>query len=486
MWLCINLKRRGHFLKNFEQLLELDALGQKELLDKKEVTTAELTDFYIDRIQKYNPKLNAVVTEMFDTARERAKQQEIGNGPVAGLPFLIKDLASIKGVRLTHGSKILKDFVAPMTDDVVQRYENAGLIFLGKTNTPEFGFLPTTEPDLFGPSINPWNEKYSTGGSSGGATSAVAAGLIPFAHASDGGGSIRIPSSASGLFGLKPSRGRRPYGPYVNHFSIDHAVTRSVRDSAVLLDIIDGVGKHQLYPGYEKKTSFLESLNEKPRKLKIAVQYERDSIRFDEETRKNMEASVQLMKDLGHEVVEVMPEFDFPTLAHHFINIWLATGAVVINHIAQMAGQEPTKENVESLSYQILKFGKKLSAYDYEESRIMLEMTSQQILSFFDEFDIWMTPTLNQVPFQIGQNKEEVTNAYESMLQNMLDYNPYMPIANATGQPAMSVPTSWTNEGVPIGTHFFGRPGEESTLLQLAQQIEKEQPWFHRYKEIKL
>ncbi|GAA0309231.1 amidase [Gracilibacillus halotolerans] len=473
-------------MTSFDQLLERDALGQKELLDNKEITTIELTDFYIDRIQKYNPKLNAIVTEMFNTAREQAKKQTIGNGPVAGLPFLIKDLAGIKGVRLTHGSTILKDFVSPMSDDIVQRYEQAGLIFLGKTNTPEFGFLPTTEPDLFGPSINPWNEKYSTGGSSGGATSAVAAGLIPFAHASDGGGSIRIPASASGLFGLKPSRGRRPYGPYVNHLSIDHAVTRSVRDSAVLLDIIHGTGKHQLYPGYEKKASFLESLNERPRKLKIAVQYERESIRFDEETRKNMEKSILLMKDLGHEVVEIMPEFDFSNLAHHFINIWLATGAVVINHLAQLSGQEPNSENVESLSYQILQFGKKLSAYDYEESRVMLERTSQQILSFFDDFDIWMTPTLNQVPFKIGQNNEEVTNPYESMLNNMVDYNPYMPIANATGQPAMSVPTSWTNEGVPIGTHFFGRPGEESTLLQLAQQIENEQPWFHRYKDIEL
>ena len=478
--------KEWNLLTSFNHLLDKDALGQKELLDNKEITPTELTDFYINRIQKHNPKLNAVVTEMFDFAREQAKKQVIGKGPVAGLPFLIKDLAGVKGVKLTHGSTILKDFVAPMSDEVVQRYEQAGLIFLGKTNTPEFGFLPTTEPDLFGPSINPWNEKYSTGGSSGGATSAVAAGLIPFAHASDGGGSIRIPSSASGLFGLKPSRGRRPYSPYVNHLSIDHAVTRSVRDSAALLDIIHGSGKHQLYPGYEKKGSFLESLNEKPRKLKIAVQYERDSINFDEETRKNMESSIQLMKDLGHDVVETMPEFDFPTLAHHFINIWLATGAVVINHIAQMSGQEPTEDNIESLSYQILKFGKKLSAYDYEESRVMLEMTSQQILSFYDDVDIWMTPTLNQVPFQIGQNKEEVTNAYESMLQNMLDYNPYMPIANATGQPAMSVPTSWTKEGVPIGTHFFGRPGEENTLLQLAQQIEKEQPWFYRYKDIHL
>ncbi|UOQ84093.1 amidase [Gracilibacillus salinarum] len=465
---------------NTNEILDLDALGQKGLLDRKQISPLELTDFYINRIQAHNPSLNAVVTETFEQARKNAKDIDHTDSAVAGLPFLIKDLNAVKGVRFTHGSRLLKDFVAPGDDEYTKRYQRAGLISLGKTNTPEFGLLPTTEPELFGPAKNPWDHSLSPGGSSGGSAAAIAAGLIPFAHANDGGGSIRIPASACGLFGLKPSRGRLPYSPYVNHLAINHALTRSVRDSAALLDVIKGGDKQSLYPTYSNHASFLESIKQPPRKLKIAVGYQTEGLSFDEATKQNIENTTQLLKELGHEVHHVMPELDYSRLTHHFINIWLATGSVTIQHLANMVQQEPTQTNLEPLSYQILQFGQQLTAFEYEESRVILQMEAQKLLSFFDTYDIWMTPTLNQLPVQLGALSQEGT-AYQIMLKNMTDYNPYMPLANATGQPAMSVPTNFTKKEIPIGTHFLGRPGEEATLLQLATQLEKENPWFHRY-----
>ncbi|SER33450.1 amidase [Gracilibacillus ureilyticus] len=465
-------------------LLELDATGQKQLLDQKLITSLELVDFYIDRIEKLNPKLNAVIHQMFDNARDMAKNIPLHASPVAGLPFLIKDLNPVKGEPSTSGSVMLKDFIAPANDYIVNRWKEAGLIFLGKTNTPEMGFLPTTEPVLFGPTKNPWDLDRSPGGSSGGAAAAVAAGLIPFAHASDGGGSIRIPASACGLFGFKPSRGRLPYSPYVNHFSVNHALTRSVRDSAILLDILNGCEHPQIYPAFDKQTNFFSSLKKTSQKLRIAVGYETNAmVKYDKATRDNFTRTVQLMKDLGHDVVDISPSFDHEAMAHHFINIWMATGSVVIKHLGQMAGKEPTPPNVEKLTYEMLKYGEKLSALEYEESRVFLQREAQKIMEFFCEFDVWMTPTMNQLPLKIGEREGLELSGYEGMMQNMLDYNPLMPIANATGQPAMSVPAHWTEAGLPVGIHFFGQLGKDASMLQLAHQIENAQPWFHHYKQ---
>lgn len=466
------------------QIHLLDGLAQKKLLDTKQFTPLELTNYYIDRIKKYNPSLNAIVHTMFEEARAEAVKVNLSQSTVAGLPFLIKSLNAVRNQPYTNSSLLQKGIIATSSDSLVDKYEQAGLTIVGISNSPEFGLLPTTEPKLYGATKNPWQMDYSPGGSSGGAAAAVAAGLVPFAHASDGGGSIRIPASACGLFGLKPSRGLLPYSPYINHYSISHALTRSVRDSAALLDIIVNKQNNQLYPIHKTDETFLSQLQHKPKKLRIGVKYDHPSLRFDEETITNYKQTVLLLERLGHEVIEVMPSIDMEQLASHFIHIWMATSAVAIKHSGQLAQQSITKSNVEELTYDILTFAEHLSAVDYENSRVYVHKAAQQFLQFFTDIDIWMTPTLNQLPKKIGATEAYNGDPYETMLRNMLDYNPYMPIANATGQPAMSIPTSFASNGLPIGTHFFGKQGEDGILLQLARQIEEAQPWNTYYTTI--
>ncbi len=468
-------------MKNFENIQGYDALGQKKLLDDGQVTPLELTEYYIKQMNEKNPELNAVVHTMFEDALTKVKQNGFGEGPLSGMPFLIKDLNPIAGYKATSGSRLLEDFVPGINDETVERFRRAGLTFLGKTNTSEFGFLPTTEPELFGPTRNPWDPQLSTGGSSGGAAAAVASGMIPFAHASDGGGSIRIPASACGLFGFKPSRGQLPYSMYMNHLGVNHALTRSVRDSAALLDVLHGEGPGELYPTFQSN-GFLNATKEHPGKLRIAVTPDFDGhVSIDDETKKAFQQSVQLMKDLGHEVVEASPQFDFRSVAENFIKVWVAGGAVVIKHLGKVNGVQPSPDNLEPLSYNVYQQGSELSALEYEEARVLLQMESKKLLHFHDQYDVLLTPVLNKLPAALGSFKQTSTQA---MFTNFTDYCSFTPISNETGQPSMSMPLYWTDEGLPIGAHFTGRLGEDELLFKLAAQIEREKPWFMKYKEL--
>ncbi|KGX89574.1 amidase [Pontibacillus marinus] len=468
-------------MKNFENIQEYDALGQKKLLDDRQVTSLELTEYYINQINKKNSELNAVVHTMFDDALSKVKQNGLGEGPLSGLPFLIKDLNPIAGYKATSGSRLLEDFVPGINDETVERFRRAGLNFLGKTNTSEFGFLPTTEPELFGPTRNPWDPRLSAGGSSGGAGAAVASGMIPFAHASDGGGSIRIPASACGLFGFKPSRGQLPYSMYMNHLGVNHAITRSVRDSAALLDALHGEVPGELYPTFQSN-GFLNATKEQPGKLRIAVTPDFDGhVSIDDETKKAFQQSVQLIRDLGHEVVEASPQFDFRGVADNFINVWVAGGAVVIKHLGKVNGVQPGPDNLEPLSYNVYQQGSELSALEYEEARVLLQMESKKLLHFHDQYDILLTPVLNKLPAPLGSFKQ---TSPQAMFKNFTDYCSFTPISNVTGQPSMSMPLYWTDKGLPIGAHFTGRLGEDELLFKLASQIEREKPWFTKYKEV--
>ncbi|KGX84993.1 amidase [Pontibacillus litoralis] len=469
-----------------ERIQQVDGLGLKALLNEGELTTLDVTNFYIKQIKAKNPALNAVVHTMFDEALANAETILPTQGTLAGLPFLIKDLNDVQGQPTTHGSNLLEGYVAKDDEMLTKRYRNAGLVFLGKTNTPEFGFLATTEPTYIGPARNPWDLTRSAGGSSGGAAAAVAAGMVPFAHGSDGGGSIRIPASCCGLFGLKPSRGRGPYGMYMNDIAVNHSLTRSVRDSAALLDAMKGKGNYESYPPLAQDVLYLNEVHREPRSLKVAVAPNwNNQVSISPENEQAIEETVTLLQELGHQVTYDTPVFDFQQFAEDFITIWIASGSVIMKHLGQLTGNEPNANNVEPLSYDVWKQGEQYSALEYEEARIRMQMVAKKVLAFYDQYDIMVTPVLNGLPAKVGAFSNQ-QHAREDMLDTMTNYVSFTQIANATGQPAMSVPLHWTKEGLPVGVHFMGRLSDEQTLFQLAGQLERKRPWFHRYNAISL
>jgi len=312
-----------------DQTAWMDATAQAELVRNKEVNPIELVEAAIERIERVNPQINAVITPMFDEARATA-HSPIPDGPFTGVPFLLKDLlASYAEVRMASGSAFLADFIAPHDSELVSRYKRAGLIVLGKTNTPEYGILPTTEPKLFGPSRNPWDTTRATGGSSGGSAAAVASGMVPFAHGNDGGGSIRIPASCCGLFGLKPTRARNPLGPdFGDMFSglvAEHALTRSVRDSAALLDATSGPDVGDPYWAPPPARPFIKEVGADPGKLRIAFATSAaQGTTIHPDCVRAVNDAVSLLSDLGHEVVEASPSINGDTLVPMFMALWAA------------------------------------------------------------------------------------------------------------------------------------------------------------------
>ncbi|WP_102027613.1 amidase [Salirhabdus sp. Marseille-P4669] len=471
-------------MTGIKEFNELDGIGIKELVDRREIKAEEVVQHSISKIEQYNDELNAVVYTMFEEALKVAKEEKYASGPFSGVPTLIKELNDIKGHPSTQGSKLLKNQIASKNDVVVDRLQQSGLIFLGKTNSPEFGFLPTTEPELFGATKNPWDPSLSSGGSSGGAAAAVATGMVPLAQGSDGGGSIRIPSSYCGVFGLKPSRGRLPYSDYFNQLSTSHVLTKSVRDSALALDVLQGGGKYDTFPEITSSDSFLQALSEKPTKLRIGVAYDwNGQTVIDEETRQAVTYTASLLEALGHEVVIESPTFNFDVYTEQFINVWAGSGSVIIKHVAEMVGEKPSRDNLELLSYNLFKAGYEISALQYEEARILLQREIKKILSYFDQFDVLLTPVLNKSEIPLGTIYNQV-DPIGDMLDNMVNYVSFPAIANVSGQPSMSVPLYWTESGMPIGSMFTGRLGDEKKLLQLAAELEAVNPWQHHYKRL--
>jgi len=467
-----------------DELALLDATSQSELVQRKQVTPLELVDAAIARIEELNPSFRAVVTPMFEIARDTARGP-LPKGPFRGVPFLLKDLlASYAGVRMASGSVALKDFVPDHDSELVVRLKRAGLVILGKTNTPEFGILPTTEPRLFGPSRNPWAPMRTPGGSSGGSAVAVATGMIPMAHGNDGGGSIRIPASCCGLFGMKPTRGRNPLGPdfgdIMSGLVAEHAITRSVRDSAALLDATAGPDVGDPYFAALPTRPFLQEVGADPGRLHIAfttsaptgVPVHPDCVRAVEEAAK-------LCSELGHDVNEATPVLDGTPLVKSFMALWSVGAAEEIEGIALMTGQRQTPDQYEELTWTLAEQGRAISGASYLLAVNTLQGITRQIARFFVDYDVWLTPTLAEPPLPLGSFEPRTSNPRYG-LERALAWVPFTPICNATGQPAMSVPLAWNAEGLPIGTHFVGRFGEESTLFRLAAQLEQARPWHSR------
>jgi amidase len=461
-----------------DDLAYLDATAQAELVRKKEVQPLELVEAAIERIERLNPALNAVITPMYDLARARATGK-LPDGPFRGVPFLLKDImASYAGVRMAMGSKVLQNFVPDHDSELVKRLKSAGLIVLGKTNTPEFGILPTTEPEIFGASRNPWDIKRTTGGSSGGAAAAVAAGMVPMAHANDGGGSIRIPAACCGLFGLKPTRARNPLGPdfgdVISGLVVEHALTRSVRDSAALLDATAGpdVGDPYWAPPPERR--FLKEVGADPGKLKIAFSSRAATgVKVHADCVSAVESVAALCADLGHEVVEAALDLNGEVVAYAFTVLWSAGCGSTVKALGS------TQTQVEPLTWALKEMSDNFSAADYIHALMTLQRLSRDVARFFLDYDVLLTPTLAEPPVLLGTFDAPPDNPLQA-LERAAAFACFTPLCNMTGQPGMSLPLFWNADNLPIGTHFAGRFGDEATLFRLAAQLEEAKPWADR------
>jgi amidase len=464
---------------SFAEYSNYDGLGLAELVKKKKVKSAELVEAAIERIERHNPQLNAVVFKAYDEARAKASAKL--SGIFAGVPILLKDiLGAKKGWPTRSGSCFLPAVPSPFDATLVARFEAAGLIPLGKTNVPEFGLLPLTEPKLYGPTRNPWNMDHSPGGSSGGSAAAVAAGIVPLAHPNDGGGSIRIPASCCGLVGLKPTRARTPLGPMIGDIFgglvAEHVVSRSVRDTAAALDVTAGPEIGDPYAAPPAPGSYLAATIRKPKKLRIAFATKSfDDQAFDPECKKAIEAAAKLCGMLGHRVEEGMPQVLQGDLAN-FEPIFASGLTMVVDFIAKATGKTPAREEFEGLTWGGYQFGRTITAAQYQLCWASLQGLSRRVAQWQQPYDAWITPVLATPPMKIGTVNLEETDLMKGWAP-IINYVPFTALQNITGQPAISLPLSWSKSGLPIGVQFVGRFGEEHLLLQLAAQIEKAEPW---------
>jgi amidase len=491
----------------FAEYDHYDGLGLAELVKRGEVSARELALTAIERIEALNPQLNAVIYKLFDDGLVAATASQ-GEGPFAGVPFLLKDLLSwYAGAPVRSGSRLLDGFIAPMDSEIVRRYKRSGVVILGKTNTPEFGLTPFTEPELFGPTHNPWDLTRTSGGSSGGAAAAVAAGMVPLAGGGDGGGSIRIPASCCGLFGLKPTRGRTPTGPIEGELwegaAIEHVITRSVRDSAAMLDALTGPEAGEPYGIVPPTRPFLEEVTRDPGRLRIAFT-DRPLLgeHMDPECKAALHDAVKLLESLGHTVVEASPPIDRDAFLRAFLLMVCGQCAADLEDGAAVMGRQASPANVEITTWALALLGRSYSAGTMAHARRHLERSARAVGRWFDgnQVDVLVTPTLTTPPFPIGALQPpahelaamqvlgrlhaggvmRAAGALEKAAKRVFDWIACPPLFNVTGQPAMSVPLAWSSTGLPIGIHFAGRFGDEATLFRLAGQLETARPWFSR------
>jgi amidase len=461
----------------------LDATEQAKLVRKKEVKPIELVDAAIERIEKINPAINAVVTPMFEHARAAALN--VPKGPFAGVPFLLKDSgASYAGVQMTNGSAFLRHYVPDHDSELVTRQKRAGLIVLGKTNLSEFGIMTTTEPRLFGACRNPWNTGRSTGGSSGGSAAAVAAGIVPMAYGSDGGGSIRIPAACCGVFGLKPTRARTPAGPDMSELwgglAVHHALTRSVRDSAALLDATAGPATGDPYWAPPPARRFVKEVGADPGRLRIAfTTIAPTGVPVHADCAVAVHEAAALCSDLGHDVTEATMTVDAERITQAFVTAVSSNVASLVDRCAEQTGQKPAPEHFEPVTWAMYQMGRQHTAPAYLLAVEELRKIARDIGRFFLSYDVWLTPTLTEPPVPLGSFDSTPENPLQGLLR-MSSFMPFTPVCNFTGQPGMSVPLFWSADGLPIGTQFVARFGDEATLFRLAAQLEAARPWANR------
>ncbi len=460
-----------------------DGVGLAELVRKGEVTPGELAEAAITRIERHNPQINAVVHQAFDEAR--AKAAALPDGPFRGVPFLVKDLLiQVAGWPRTSGSRFFRDVVDAEDSGLMRRYRESGVNPIGKTNLSEFGIAGTTEGQLFGPCRNPWSLEHIVGGSSGGAAAAVAAGIVPMAHGGDGRGSIRIPASCCGLVGLKPTRDRSPHLPdgydFAQGFVVEHVLTRTVRDSAVMLDVTGRPEPGSPYAAPAKERPYAQEVLRSPGRLKIAWSSETASGRpAHPEVQAALESTAQLLEKLGHEVVPQGLGVDQRALWAAQNAFSGANFAAGLRRMTEATGREPQGDDFEPLTWASWRGGQRVTGMDAMADAQQLRMLARQALQLWETFDLYLTPTLMAPPPRLGY-LSPVLNAPRDIGRRNGEYFSYPGPANMTGQPSISLPLAWSSEGLPMGMMFTARYADEATLFRLAAQLEKEAPWKDR------
>ena len=463
-----------------------DGLGLADLVARKEVTPEELVSTAVAAIDKVNPRLNAVLQTLAEQASAEARG-DLPQGPFCGVPFLIKELVlHAKNVRCDMGSRLAQGYVPGADSELMARFRRAGFVLSGTTQTPELGYNPTTETTLFGPVHNPWRSGHSAGGSSGGSAASVAAGIVPLAHANDGGGSIRIPASCNGLFGLKPSRDRVPTGPDFSDplcgLACEFVVSRSVRDSAALLDVVAGADVGAPSLPVPPVRPYAEEVGAPAGRLRIAwTTTPASGDKIDVECEKGVHATVRALEELGHDVIEDRPMYDWEEFLDKIHVIWTAYTASAVDDLAALMGRPPGPDTLEAVTLACYEDGKRRTAVELLGSMAHGNTLSRQVGAFFQNYDAFVSPILSRPPAphaEINQNRAGMT-AMEWTRQ-VFSYVPFTPIFNTTGQPAVSLPMHWTPNDLPIGVQIAGRLGDEASLFRLAAQLEEARPWANK------
>ncbi|MBU2646010.1 amidase [bacterium] len=494
-------------MSRIKEYKALDGLGLAELIRNGDVSAEEVCEEAIRCAEEQNPKLNAIITPMVDLVKPQIKEIQ-KESPFAGVPMLLKDVHhAFLGVPMSQGCEALKGVISDYDAEIVRRFKKAGLIVIGKTNTPEFKMGYITEPRAFGATRNPWNTDYSSGGSSGGSASAVAARIVPIASGTDEGGSIRVPASYCGLFGLKPSRGRNPVGPNFREewsgMSTSHVLTRSVRDSAAILDAVSGPDPGSPYTAPLPKRPFLQEVSQPPATFRIAYSlrpvYGRE---IHQECKKAVEETVSLLVNMGHQVEEVDPGFDEKVVILNELVIMSAHVAAKLEEIRDDFKRPVNKKTIELQNLALGAIGRNLNVVDFIRAKEAWRDAGVAMDRILSQYHMFLTPTLGQPPVKVGALEPEVKDRIamkvassaagkvlfsnrertKSIMSDLIDsivgpQMPLTPIANVTGLPAMSIPARLTESGLPMGVQFVGRYADESSLFQLAAQLEKARPW---------
>lgn len=473
-----------------QELLEQhDALGLGELVKKGEVSAIELLDASLEKAEEAQGKLNCFTRLWGDMAREQI-DSGLADGPFQGVPFYVKDLGvHVKGQPMTSGSVGFKDFVCEYDSELAKRWKAAGLVLAGQTTSPEFGLTTTTESALYGNTRNPWDLERSSGGSSGGASSAVAGGVAPMAHASDGGGSIRIPAACTGLFGMKPSRGRIPFGPNKTEgwygLSCNGAVTRSVRDSAALMDATCGYEGGARYTALETEGTYLNCAARDPKSLKIAMwEHAPSGVKPDGDVSAALDKTVKLLESLGHKVELATPKFDGDALGRAMITGIASEIANAFTTRAEAMGRELRDDDMEPVTRRFFELGNTMPARMVSEMNAHYQMAAGVFDEFMADYDVILASTLMRVPERLGVMSLSPSN-FDEYSEAVSTYSANCAIFNQMGCPAMSVPLEWSGGdwdggGLPIGIMFGALHGREDLLFSLAGQLERAHPWFHK------